>query len=76
MKERVYGGRLNLQCVHFPLKLRVVDTKINVDVGRYEEHLAQQESGAVLPKSSIYVSGRLLYKVCIFKTDGLLYTCS
>ena len=31
----------------------------------YEERLAQQESGAVLSNSSMYVSGLLLYKVCI-----------
>ena len=33
--------------------------------GRYEERLAQQESGAALSNSSTYVSGLLLYKVCI-----------
>ena len=32
-------------------------------VGRYEERLAQQESGAALSNSSTYVSGLLLYKV-------------
>ena len=31
----------------------------------YEERLAQQESGAALSNSSMYVSGLLLYKVCI-----------
>ena len=41
-----------------------VDTKRGY-VGRYEERLAQQESGVALPKSSTYVSGRPLYKVCI-----------
>ena len=33
-------------------------------VGRYEERLVQQESGAALSNST-YVSGLLLYKVCI-----------
>ena len=32
-------------------------------VGRYEERLTQQESGAALSNSSTYVSGLLLYKV-------------
>ena len=39
-------------------------------VGRYEERLAQQESGAALSNSNTYVSGLLLYKVCI---NGRLY---
>ena len=34
-------------------------------MGRYEERLAQQESGAALSNSSTYVSGLLLYKVCV-----------
>ena len=34
-------------------------------VGRYEEHLAQQESGSALSNSSTYVSGLLLNMVCI-----------
>ena len=34
-------------------------------VGRYEEHLAQQESGAALSNSSTNVSGLLLNMVCI-----------
>ena len=34
-------------------------------MGRYEERLAQQESGVALSNSSTYVSGLLLYKVCI-----------
>ena len=32
-------------------------------MGRYEERLAQQESGAALSNCSTYVSGLLLYKV-------------
>ena len=35
-------------------------------MGRYEERLAQQESVAALSNSSTYVSGLLLYKVCIY----------
>ena len=42
----------------------MVDTKREY-VGRYEERLALQESGAALSNSSTYVSGLLLYKVCI-----------
>ena len=34
-------------------------------MGRLEERLAQQKSGATLSNSSTYVSGLLLYKVCI-----------
>ena len=41
----------------------VVNTKGRY-VGRYKERLAQQESGAALSKSSIYVSWLLFYKEC------------
>ena len=50
----------------------MVDTKRGY-VGRYEERLARQESGAALSNSSTYVSGLLLYKVCIIRTDGSLH---
>ena len=60
-EQRVYGGRLKftLMCTF------LVKAESGGYVGRYEERLAQQESGAVLPNSSTYVSGLLLYKVCI-----------
>ena len=34
-------------------------------VGRYEERLVQQQSGATLSKSSMHLSGQLLHMVCI-----------
>ena len=46
------------------ISLRVVDTKREY-MSRYEERLAQQVSGAALSNSTTYVSGLLLYKVCI-----------
>ena len=52
------------------LKLRVVDTKRGC-VGRYEERLAQQESGATLSKSSMHLSGQLLHMVCINSNQWL-----
>ena len=48
--------------VCFSCKLRAVDTNRGY-VGRYEERLARQESGAALSKSSMYLSGQLLYGV-------------
>ena len=41
-----------------------MDTKRGC-VSRYEERLTQQESGVASSKSSKYLSGRLLYQVCI-----------
>ena len=50
-EQRVYTGRLN----GFLVKAgSVVYTKHRY-VGRYEEHFTQQESGAALSKSSMYV---------------------
>ena len=43
-----------------------MDTKRGC-VGRYEQRLAQQESGAALSKSSMYPSGRAL-----IRTDALI----
>ena len=48
-----FWGRLNVKCA---FKLRAVDIKRGC-VGRFEERLAQQESGAALSKSSMYLSG-------------------
>ena len=55
-EQRVHGERLKftLMCT-FLVKLRVVDTKCRYVV-RYDERLAQQESGAALSNSSMYVA--------------------
>ena len=63
-EQRVYGGRLNVQCV-FLVQAESGGYQPWMCGYRYEERLAQQESGAALSQSSMYLSGQLLYKVCI-----------
>ena len=53
-EQRVYTGRLNVQYGFLVKAGSVVYTKHRY-VGRYEEHFTQQESGAALSKSSMYV---------------------
>ena len=55
--------RIYMYIDSFLANLVVVDAKCGY-VGRHEECLAQQESGAVLLKSSM-IPGGILYKVCI-----------
>ena len=45
-------------------------------VGRYKECLAQQESGAPLSKSNMYISGCYSTKCALIRPGGLLYICS
>ena len=60
-EQRVNRGRLKFtrMCTF------LVKAESGGYVGRYEERLAQQESGAALSNSSTYVSGLLLNMVCI-----------
>ena len=70
-----FWGRLNVKCA-FTCKVRAVDIKRGC-VGRFEERLAQQESGAALSKSSICIFPGSNYTRCaLIRTDDLLYTCS